>query len=280
MAEQVLISTQELAQLLDTLPSLHVVDGSMCPGEDCKAKFEEAHIPGAVFFDQELIRNKSSTHTLALLSATAFAEQMKTLNLPNDGSLVVVYDQYSLISAPRVWFLLRYYGYQRVRYLDGGLPKWQLEGRPLQQGPSVVRPSNIDPALFQCSTTPEMIAHVEEVKAAVASIQAGAPGPQIWDPRNPAKVSNTRIPGSTFFFYREVLNFDGSFKSPQEIQQILSRAGIDFSRPIITSCNRGVVASSGYMIMLMCGKTDVRNYHGSWINWKAKVVDADPQGAD
>ena len=279
MAGQTLISTEELGALLASSRPLHLVDASMCPGEDCKAKYQECHIPGAVFFDQEFIRNKNSAHSLGLLSAGAFADHMKALNLPNDGSLVVVYDQYSLISAARVWFLLRYYSYQQVRYLDGGLPKWTQERRPVESGVTAVPGEEADPALYQLSTKPEMLVHVEEVKAVVADIQAGVSGRQIWDPRNPAKVTSTVIPGSTCCFYREVLNHDGTFKSASEMQAILSRTGLDFSRPIVTSCNRGVVSSAGYLILHLCGKTDVRNYHGSWIDWKVKVVDADPAPA-
>lgn len=274
MAGQLLISTEELGDLLASARPVHLVDASMCPGEDCKAKYLEGHIPGAVFFDQEFIRNKSSAHTLGLLSAGAFAEHMKALNLPNDGSLIVVYDQYSLISAARVWFLLRYYSYQQVKYLDGGWPKWTQERRPVESGLPAV-PSEIDPAQYQLTAKSEMLVHVEEVKAVVAEIQSGARTRQIWDPRNPAKVTSTIIPGSTCFFYREVLNHDGTFKSPSEIQAVLTHAGLDFTRPIITSCNRGVVSSAGYLILQLCGKMDVRNYHGSWIDWKVKVVDAE-----
>lgn len=274
MAGQLLISTEELANMLGSSRSVHIVDGSMFPGEDCKAKYLESHIPGAVFFDQELIRNKSSVHSLGLLSASNFAEHMKALNLPNDGSLIVVYDQYSLISAARVWFLLYYYGYSQVKYLDGGLPKWLQERRPVEAGiPSV--PSEADPEQYRLITKQESLVHVEEMKAIVAEIQAGGRGRQIWDPRNPAKVTSTMIPGSTCFFYRELLNHDGSFKSASEMQAILSHAGVDLARPVVTSCNRGVVSSAGYFILLLCGKTDVRNYHGSWIDWKAKVVDAE-----
>ena len=278
MAVSPVISTREVAVLLASSTPPHVVDGSMFPGEDCKAKFLEGHIPTAVFFDQDVIRAKNSSHSLALLSASSFAEHMKNLGLPNDGSLIVVYDQYSLISGARVWFLLKYYGYPAVTFLDGGLPKWIEEGRPLSTGPAPPA-EEFDPSLFQLTLHPDMVAHLDEVKTTVAALQNRAPGPQIWDPRNSAKVGSTIVPGSTCFFFRNLLEFDGTFKRPEQMREVLAKAGIDLNRPVITSCNRGVVSSAGYLMLYLLGKTDVKNYLGSWIEWKVKVVDVESQPA-
>jgi thiosulfate/3-mercaptopyruvate sulfurtransferase len=256
---------------------LHIVDGSLFPGEDCKAKFEEAHIPGAVYFDQDSIRNKNSAHSLGLLSPAAFADHMKTLNLPNDGSLIVVYDQYGLISGARVWFLLRYYyGYQFVSFLDGGFPKWTQERRPVTTGPNP-DPPEAKAAFYQLASHLEYVTHVEEVKSIVAELKAGERNKQIWDPRNPAKVTGSLIPGSTCIFYRDLLDVDGTFRPAQEMAEILTKQGLDLNRPVVVSCNRGVVSCAAYLILTLLGKTDVKNYMGSWIDWKAKVVDVETQ---
>src|SRR5690606_4561896 len=136
-----LIDTATLAEHLDD-PDLRIIDGSWhLDGRDGRPDFEAVRLPGARFFDLEASSEQDSPLPHMMPSADAFAARMGALGLSvNDH--IVVYDTVGIRSAPRVWWMLRAIGADRVQVLDGGLPKWRAEGRPLEHGPSELpRPS-------------------------------------------------------------------------------------------------------------------------------------------
>ena len=134
-----LVSTDWLAEHLDA-PDVRLVDASYyLPVEegDARADYEAEHIPGAVFFDIDEIKDETSPLPHMLPSPEKFAARVRKLGL-GDGNRIVVYDRHGLRSAPRVWWSFRIMGHRDVAVLDGGLPKWKAEGRPLDDRP--VRP--------------------------------------------------------------------------------------------------------------------------------------------
>src|SRR5437763_9006709 len=128
-----LVSTEFLAAHLDD-PSICIVDGSFkMPGVTPTAAEDYArqHIPGAVFFDINAIADHANTLPHMLPQPEKFAADMERLGVGDD-QRVIVYDSAGLMSAARVWWMLRVFGHDRVAVLDGGLPKWLAEGRPLR----------------------------------------------------------------------------------------------------------------------------------------------------
>src|SRR6185437_4509478 len=126
-----LVSTEWLAAHLDA-PDLRIVDGTFTlPGVTPTGHqlYLERHIPGAVFFDIDDIADERNPLPHMLPSPEQFSTQMRKLGL-GDGHKIVVYDSAGLSSAGRPWWMLRVFGHQDVAILDGGLPKWQAEGRP------------------------------------------------------------------------------------------------------------------------------------------------------
>ena len=113
-----------------------VVDGSyFLPTQkrDAHAEYRSGHIPGAVFFDIEAVSDHSTDLPHMLPGPTQFGEAVGALGI-GDGDAVVVYDSIGLFSAARVWWTFRIFGAKSVYILDGGLPKWKAEGRPLEPG--------------------------------------------------------------------------------------------------------------------------------------------------
>src|SRR5262249_51449119 len=136
-----LVSTEWLAARLRD-PDVVVVDGSYhlpTAKRDPRAEYRAAHIPGAVFFDIEEIADHSSDLPHMLPSAEAFAEAAGSLGI-SDLTKIVVYDSQGLFSAARVWWTFRVFGAAHVFILDGGLPKWIAEGRPVESGEVVREP--------------------------------------------------------------------------------------------------------------------------------------------
>ena len=160
MRNQYLIDTATLQSQLAE-PDLAVIDASWylpSAGRDAHAEYLSAHVPGALFFDIDVIADTSTGLPHMLPKPEPFAKVMGALGL-SDTMRYVVYDGAGIFSAARVWWTLRTYGVRDVRVLQGGLPKWRAEGRPLEAG-EVRRP----PATF--------IAHLD--KSALADQQAVA----------------------------------------------------------------------------------------------------------
>ena len=130
-----LITTEALALRLGE-PGLKLIDATWnLDGSDAVGPFEAGHIPGAVFFDIDQIADRSSPLPHMLPAAEAFAQAVGSLGIGSDDE-IVVYDQVGARSAPRVWWTFRVFGHDRVRVLDGGLPKWLAEEHPVEKGPA------------------------------------------------------------------------------------------------------------------------------------------------
>ena len=140
-APATLVSTEWLAAQLARPQSggsrVRVLDGTWHMPHlerDPRREFEEAHIPGAAFFDVDAIADRTTSLPHMLPSAAQFARQVGELGISNR-DLVVVYDVRGVVSAARVWWTFRAMGHDRVAVLDGGLRKWTAEGRPVETGP-------------------------------------------------------------------------------------------------------------------------------------------------
>src|SRR5215471_9896008 len=129
---EALVETHWLAAHLSD-PHVRVVDSSFkLPGITPTARedYDRGHIPGAVFFDIDDIAEPGTSLPHMIPSPDLFAQKIGALGI-GDGDLVVVYDSNGLSSAGRAWWMLRLFGHHNVALLDGGLPKWKAEGRPI-----------------------------------------------------------------------------------------------------------------------------------------------------
>ena len=148
-----LVSTDWLAARIDA-PDIRVVDGSFhlpAAKRDPKAEYANQHIPGSVFFDIDEIADTSSPLPHMLPSPEKFSSRVRKLGL-GDGSKIVVYDTTPMTGACRVWWMFRTMGHKDVAVLDGGLPKWMAEGRPvtdeeLNSRPELVKTMSVRPPM-------------------------------------------------------------------------------------------------------------------------------------
>ena len=264
-----LVDTEWLATRLEA-PDIVVVDGSWhlpTAGRDAHAEYLEAHIPGAVFFDIDDIADKSTGLPHMLPSPEAFASRMRKLGI-GDGKRVVVYDSVGLFSAPRVWWTFRVMGHNDVVVLDGGMPKWQAEGRPVESGP--VRRQERH---FTARRHAGMVADLEDVRRAVASGEAeivDARSAERFEGRAPEPrpgLKSGHIPGSRSLPYARLLTPDGRLKPREELDAAFRQAGIDLSRPIVTSCGSGVSAAILSLALAELGHRRTALYDGSWAEW-------------
>lgn len=266
-----LVSTDWLAAHLKD-PDLRVLDASWYlpqQGRDARAEYEAAHIPGARFFDIDEISDNRSDLPHMVPPVEKFMSKLRAMGV-GDGHQVVIYDGAGLFSAARVWWLFRLMGQTNVAVLDGGFPKWQAEGHPVEDLPPVIRDRHMTVRVQN-----HMVRDVTQVSAAAKlgdheiidarsaeRFRGDAP-----EPREGLRAGH--IPGSKNVPFGQVLNEDGTMKDPEGIRAAFESAGVDLSKPAITSCGSGVTAAILSLALERIGKTDHALYDGSWVEWGA-----------
>ena len=264
-----LVSTEWLhAHLKD--PDLRILDGSYYlpqMGRDPRAEYDAAHIPNARFFDIDDVADHGSDLPHMVPPVEKFMSRMRAMGV-GDGHQVVVYDGMGLFSAARVWWLFKLMGQNNIAVLDGGLPKWRAEGRPVEDLPPVIRDRHMT-----VRRQNHMVKDVTQVSAAsklgdYEIIDARSPGRfRGEEPEPRAGLRPGHIPGSKNVCFKDLLNADQTMKSPVEIRQIFEAAGVDFNKPAITTCGSGVTAAVLSLGLERIGKTDHSLYDGSWSEW-------------
>ncbi len=160
-------------------------------------------------------------------------------------------------------------GVEDVSVLNGGLPKWKREGRPLESGKPIVR----TPRHFTARRNLDLVRDVPDIKALLKDKSA-----EIVDARSAerfaGKVSEPRpglrsghIPGARNLPYGKLLNKDGTLKSPREIERLFEDADVDLGKPVVTSCGSGITASVLALALAQIGHRKTAVYDGSWAEW-------------
>jgi len=266
-----LVSTEWLAAHLKD-PDLRILDGSWylpAQNRDAKAEYDAAHIPGARFFDIDDISDHRSDLPHMAPPVEKFMSRLRAMGV-GDGHQVVVYDGAGLMSAARVWWLFRLMGQENIAVLDGGLPKWQAEGREVEDLPPVIRDRHMTVRVQN-----HLVRDVTQVSAA-----AKLADHEIIDARSAPRFAGTEaepreglrsghIPGSRNVPFGQLLNKNGTMKSPEDCRAVFEAAGVDLSKPAITSCGSGVTAAILSLALERMGKKDHSLYDGSWAEWGA-----------
>jgi thiosulfate/3-mercaptopyruvate sulfurtransferase len=275
------VSTEWLAAHLDD-PHVRVVDGTWHMPQlqrDPRREFEEAHVPGAVFFDIDGIADRNTSLPHMLPSAAQFASQVGELGISN-ADFVVVYDLRGVISAARVWWTFRAMGHHRVAVLDGGLRKWRAEGRPVESGPAKAPRRR-----FRARLRRDLVRGLQQVRRNIYTRRE-----QTLDARSHGRFAGTEpepraglrgghIPGSLNLPYDMLYRPDATLLPPDELRQAFTAAGVDLGKPVVTTCGSGITASVLALGLHLVGHKKVAVYDGSWTEWAGQAdTPVEPQG--
>jgi thiosulfate/3-mercaptopyruvate sulfurtransferase len=264
-----LVSTDWLAAHIGN-PDLRILDASWhmpATERSGQAEYDAAHIPGARFFDIDVISDHRSALPHMAPPVEKFMSRMRAMGV-GDGHQVVVYDSVGIFSAARVWWLFRLMGKTDVAVLDGGLPKWLAEGRAVEDLPPVVRDRHM--------TVQRQAQLVRDVSQVAAAAKLG--DWQIVDARAPARFSGEvpepreglrsgHIPKSLNVPFGKLLNTNGTLKDNAGVRQAFVDAGVSLDKPIITTCGSGVTAAILSLGLERLGHTKHALYDGSWSEW-------------
>lgn len=263
-----LVSTDWLAEHLGD-DDIRIIDASFhlpTSERDARAEYEDAHIPGAVFLDITQVADKAHPAPHMLPRPHRFSEEMRQLGVGHDHR-IIVYDNSPFHSAARGWFMLRHFGARKVAILDGGLQKWQAEGRPVESDEP-----EISDVVFRAADGEMEVTNLQ-------SIQSGK-APPVLDARGPDRFAGTtpepregleagHIPGAKNLPYAKLYNEDGTFKDKDALAAAFDEAGLDPSQPFTASCGSGVTACALIFAARQLGHDSAVLYDGSWAEWGA-----------
>ncbi|MEW7311902.1 3-mercaptopyruvate sulfurtransferase [Buttiauxella gaviniae] len=254
--------------------NIQIIDARMAPPgqehRDMAGEYRAGHLPGAVFFDIEALSDHTSPLPHMMPRAEAFAVAMRELGISHDKHLIV-YDEGNLFSAPRAWWMLRTFGVENVSILAGGLADWQREELPLQQGdvelPEGEFEVNFDPMVIKRLTDVLLVSH-----EGTAQIVDARPAPrfnaQVDEPR--PGLRRGHIPGALNVPWNDLVE-NGQLKTTDDLNEIFTRQGVEFDKPIIASCGSGVTAAVVVLALTTLGVSGVSLYDGSWSEWGARA---------
>jgi thiosulfate/3-mercaptopyruvate sulfurtransferase len=266
---QILVSTKWLAKRLENA-EVRVLDASWyLPGMNRNPiiEYEKRHIPNARFFDIDDISDNRSELPHMVPPIEKFMSRVRKLGV-GDGHQVIVYDGSGMFSAARVWWLFKMMGHKNIAVLNGGLPKWISDGFPVNDKPPIIRDRHM--------MVDQISSYVRDVTQVAAASKLG--DHEIVDARSPGRfrgeenepregLRRGHIPNSKNVFFKSLLNEDQTFKNNTELKRVFYSAGVDMTKPVITTCGSGVSAAVLNLGLELIGKTDHSLYDGSWTEW-------------
>jgi thiosulfate/3-mercaptopyruvate sulfurtransferase len=250
-------------------PGLTIVDASWyLPAQkrDARAEYEAAHIPGARFLDHDAISDPDSPLPHTLPSPQHFAQYVGAMGISADDT-IVVYDGPGFFSAPRAWWMFRVMGVFQVYILDGGFDRWKAAGRPV-----TAEPTKIAPCVFHTDFDAARVVSLADMRRIVGTRES-----QVADARSAGRFAGTEpepragirsghMPGARNV-PSSVLAENGELLSKDRLRRVIEDAGIDLSKPVVTSCGSGITAAAITLALETLGHTDNKLYDGSWTEW-------------
>ena len=265
----VLVETQWLEDNLNQSGMSIIYIGGMAA--DDKANFDAKHVPGSSYIGigslMGVLGNGSAPPDKAKFEAL-----MSEHGISNDSYVVVYGSGGANPFIPSAYWILQYFGHDKVSYLNGGLSKWNKEGRK-----TAGEPTKITAATYKAGAANESImAGPDDVLAGLKNSKVVIVDTRQADvysgEKNEMPDQNKRaghIPGAiNLNYYPTNLNEDGTFKSADDLKAAYEAKGVTKDKEVITYCQGGVRGAHTYLVLKhILGYPNVKVYVGSWGEW-------------
>ena len=261
------VSTEQLAQHL-TDPAWAVIDCrfTLTNSEAGRAAYAQGHVPEARYahLDEDLAGPKNGRNGRhPLPDAQAFAQKLGAWGIDADTQVVVYDDSFGAI-AVRLWWMLRWMGHDTVALLDGGLPKWQREQRPLN--PDVPQ---VTAKVFKAQVRHDMVVDTDAVLRATSALIVDARAEMRFigeiEPLDPVAG---HVPGAKNLPFDDNLAHDGTLLPATELRERYTEL-LEGKAPeqVIHMCGSGVTTCHNLLAMEIAGLKGGKLYAGSWSEW-------------
>lgn len=255
-ADSALLATGEWLEAHHSKPDIRIIDTRK------DESYRVSHIPGAIALGAApYLRDNGD-----VLSAEAMSSLMSDLGI-DGGTTVIAYDDGNNLFAARLWWVLTYYGHDKVKVLDGGWDNWIASGRPVENKPRTAAPRQ-----FIARPQAAWIATTDYVEQSIAN-----PDRIIFDVRGDeewSRVEQTNatvpghIPGAVHMTWSEVIDRETMrFRPKTELQNEFAALGISPDKEVMPYCQAGIRAAHSVFALKLAGFDKLRNYEGSWIAW-------------
>jgi thiosulfate/3-mercaptopyruvate sulfurtransferase len=254
-----LISTAELAGRTGTRHlRLFDVRADLADPKEGRRRYEAGHLPNAVFVDLEAdLTGREGPGRHPLPRPEEFSAILRRLGV-GASDLVVAYDDVGGVWASRLWWMLRSMGHTRLAVLDGGLPKWVAEGRPVTRAV----PRQV-PGDFPTVREWRGVVDRSQVAAGSTTLVDVRIGERYRGEHEPIDQLAGHIPSAINLPYEGNLRPDGTFLDVGDLAARYAGVG---EQPIFY-CGSGVSACHGILAMHVAGRDDALLYEGSWSDW-------------
>jgi thiosulfate/3-mercaptopyruvate sulfurtransferase len=238
-------------------------------------EYAAGHLPGAVFVDLDSALASAPASANGgpgrhpLPDANVFEQAMRSAGV-NDDTLVVAYDDAGGSIAARLWWLLRYFGHERVAVLDGGIDAWKNNGGALSTDEPKITRGNFR---AQASKHEGVVDrdHVSRAIAAGALVLDARAKERYRGDAEPVDARAGHIPGAKNAPWIENLS-DGKFLTAGELGKKYRALGAASDREVIVYCGSGVTACHDLLALELAGISGAKLYEGSWSDWAAQAA--------
>ena len=271
--QEAIVDTAWLGENINS-PNIRVIDATWYLPNSGKTGFEDykkEHIPGAVFWDIDSISDPYSSLPHTMPNEEVFEGHMNAIGISNHHKLIV-YDNVKMMTAPRVWWMLRAFGHNNISVLDGGMIKWQAEQRPISKALPIMPKTS-----FSANLNRKMIRSFEQIEANLITKEE-----IILDARSSGRFEGSEaepragcrpghIPESLNLPFNRLIDPQkGTFLPLEKLTKEIKSTALDLEKPVITTCGSGVTACVLALALHLLEKKDVAVYDGSWSEWGSK----------
>ena len=267
-----LVSTHWLEKNLSA-KAVCIVDATYYLPNDGRSAIDEfnlRHIPGAVFFDIDVICDDKIQEPHMLPTTNSFSSKVGKLGLSNHDRIIVYDNSGGFMAACRVWWMFRVFGHTNVAVLNGGLPKWNAENRPLSS--EIIQPQK---KVFSAIRNNDLVKDLSQIQENIAHKKF-----QVIDARSSSRylgiddeprptTKKGHIPGSINIPFQKMLKLNENFifRPSNEIQAVFDECKLNLNKPIVASCGSGVTAAVIILALHLIAGERGSVYDGSWAEW-------------